>query len=92
MELAAQLPPEAASMLLQFEERLLLNPEEWGHVCGTGTVAGCYTDPKLRHSQGAYRGFVRRLYGAGLLRVVRRARCRVGCFFAPKKDGRVRLV
>eukprot|EP00974_Lingulodinium_polyedra_P063759 6155667-Lingulodinium_polyedra.AAC.1 len=59
-------------MLLNFEKRLVLNPEEWGHACERGAVVGCYTDPKLRHSQSAYRGFVRRLYGAGLLRVARR--------------------
>eukprot|EP00974_Lingulodinium_polyedra_P014585 1411770-Lingulodinium_polyedra.AAC.1 len=91
MELAAQLPPEASAMLLNFEERLLLNAEEWGRVCERGDVASCYTDPKLRHSASAYRGFIRRLYGAGLLRVAQRVRCRVGCFFVPKKDGRIRL-
>ncbi|CAK0850120.1 unnamed protein product [Prorocentrum cordatum] len=49
-------------------------------------------DPKLGGSQEARRDFVDRLSRVGLISWRRRERCRVGAFFAKKKNDAIRLV
>lgn len=92
VDIFGRLPAGARNPLVAFEERILLNEEEWGEWCERQRPAPCYWDPKLRHDSVHHRDLVQRMHEGGLLCYVTEAKARVGALCVRKKNVRLRLV
>ena len=78
--------------LINFGTELLLDEDDIDDAINRSPAVSSYMDIKLAHSEKLRVKFVRRLWDAGLLRVVRKVRSRVCYLFVRKKNGKQRLV
>ena len=71
---------------------MLKDSEEWGRECERGLRVKPSMDATLAGDRESYVGFLRRLAGAGLLRLGTKCQVVVTPFFVFKKDDRIRLI
>ena len=81
--LAKVLEGESLQRLVGFKQEMLKGPEEWGQEVEHGRAVRPYFDATLRGDRALYRQFVKRLWGAGLIRFGRRCQVQVIPFFHP---------
>ena len=89
--LADVLSGEALLDTQNFQERMLLGPEELEAVLESGTP-NTYLDPVFRFSPSKYAEFVAELYRAGVVRFAASCKITNGMFFVLKKNGKLRLI
>ena len=76
---------EAADCLNHFDSKMLLDAPLWGQRCDSVCKIGMYTDPALKGQGGLL--FVVKLLRAGIMKLARKPRARVGAFAVWKKPG-----
>ena len=86
------LPSDARNLLCEFETHMLRGVSELLELRDHAPVLAPHMDPVLAKDHGKYVGFVRELFGKGVLQWTTRPAEFVGLFFVPKKDGKIRLI
>jgi len=85
-------PPEAAAMLVDFEEHMVRSDLELWELQDNAEVIKPYMDRTLAGDKPAYVRFVKQLESIGVLRWCASAKERATVFFVKKKSGKLRLV
>ena len=86
------LPKEDAERLKDFEEKMLLSPEERAAVIERGFSDECFLDPVLQHNVREYHRFIAELYACNLLHFTCSPKVQIGAFAVTKKNGKQRLI
>lgn len=85
VELLSILPDRDRKILENFEEEMLLGPEERAAVLETGVEGLSHMDPLLANDAKRYHQFVSELYKSGLIGFTSILKVQLGAFFVMKK-------
>lgn len=77
---------------MNFEDEMLLSPEEQAGVLGRGLEGLCYMDPILANDPKKYHQFIADMHRSGLLDYTLKPKVQVGAFVVTKKGDKQRLI
>ena len=92
VSLESILPPTDRHVLENFEEEMLLSPEEQAGVLEKGLEGLCYMDPVLANDPKKYHQFIADMHRSGLLDFTIKPKVQVGAFVVTKKGDKQRLI
>lgn len=84
VDLEANLNGPEGDMLRNFDDMMLQDAQNWGHIASEASAMAPYSDPQLSHT-GYYLRFLQKLHHSGVLTFCTCPRGRVGVFCVSKK-------
>lgn len=84
VDLEANLNGPEGDMLRNFDDMMLQDAQNWGHIASEALAMAPYSDPQLSHT-GYYLRFLQKLHHSGVLTFCTCPRGRVGVFCVSKK-------
>ncbi|CAE7559605.1 ppt1 [Symbiodinium natans] len=86
------LPEDEVRRVQNFEDDMMLSPEERAAVLEQGLEGECHIDPVLLHDTWLYHRFIAELYSCNLIHFTVKPRVQIGAFVVTKKNNKQRLI